>query len=153
MEDTIDRGDLDWRRPSPCPIGPGKKDLKGEKLTFEMKFWLGKTALQGVRNGQKVADRYNLTKQTIHNYSKAVKKWPIIFHTGGRPPLLNTNAAADLNKIVEENQYNLSKDKFNEEALKLAKNTAAERGKLSFVVTDVSPRTLRRLCFNANKKF
>lgn len=153
MEDAKLRKRLNWKKYSPCPWGRGKHDLSDRKLTFDEKFWLGKTIAQGKISVRKVANTYNLNRETLRKWGKVVQKWPINFLDHGRPPLLGAVAVAKLKDIVKSNCYNISKVKFEDEALKLAKETAVQRGKLEYEIENISPRTLQRLCTAADSKF
>lgn len=152
MEEEVLRKKYDWRRKSPCPLGPGNHNLKNQEISYDLRFWLGKSAINGASSTRKLASHFNLSIAYIQRSSKAVQEWPIVFNKRGGQSLLSESQIDGLKHLQTENGNNMGIDKVEEIVLNMAKQNIETRGHHDYLLEKVSDRSMGRILAKANLK-
>ena len=134
MERDPLRPKYDWRIPRPCPLGPGKHDMKKLEASWDFKFWLGSKAAQQNGGYEKLAKRFNVTIDYVFRLKKAVMKDTIVFNSKGRPPLINADQKKELQKLKSDGGFDKSLEKVKKDVVVMTQTNCKLRGDAEYVV-------------------
>jgi transposase len=103
--------DFDPKTLAPCPWGPGKTDLKGRKLSYEEKSWLGQLVNDGGYTLKMASDRFCLSKTTLQTFASKVRTNKYM-GTTGHPSIIEPKDIETLRDIVMKSGAHLQDTEF-----------------------------------------